>query len=95
MSGVITKQVVMSACKGASTGIGQAFADREKRPKIIFGSTTNRDYDDYAVAWAILYRRFGRSGVHREAAQKALRDICAVVHHSFVYRHGTMSGKLI
>jgi hypothetical protein len=78
--------LVISACKGASTGIGEAFASRDRRPKIIFGSITNRAYDDYAVAWAILYRRFGRSGVHREAAQKALRDICATVHHSFVYR---------
>lgn len=31
--------LVTSARKGASTGIGQAFADREKQPKIIFGST--------------------------------------------------------
>ncbi len=58
--------LVMSACQGASIGLAKSFAKREQRPKIIFGTTANRHYHDYAVAWAILYRRF-RYGVHRDA----------------------------
>jgi hypothetical protein len=78
--------LVMSTCCGGAAGIAEAFARKKKGPKIIFGSTDERSYGQYAVAWAILYRRFMLSGVHRDAAQKALRQICAVVHPSFIYR---------
>jgi hypothetical protein len=78
--------LVMSACCGASSGIAKAFARKASRPKIIFGTTEERGYSQFAVAWAILYRRFKLSGVRREAARRALRDICAVAHPSFLYR---------
>ncbi|MBY0250376.1 MAG: hypothetical protein K2X54_03175, partial [Methylobacterium organophilum] len=39
----------------------------------------------YVAAWALLYRRFKRSGIDRDAAQQALEDICAVVHKDFRY----------
>jgi hypothetical protein len=76
----------MSACCGASSGIGKAFASRTFRPKIIFGSTDSLSYSQYALAWTILYRRFMISGVNRNAARRALRDICAIVHPTFLYR---------
>ncbi len=75
----------MSACCGASSGIGRAFAKVQLRPDIIFGSTDARSYHDYAVAWAILYRIFLLRGVHRDAAQ-ALAHINAVVNPKFKYR---------
>ncbi|WP_426409227.1 hypothetical protein [Bradyrhizobium ganzhouense] len=77
--------LVMSACKGASSGISEAFADCDDRPEIIFGSRKSLNYDDYAVAWAILYRRLDMKSLRR-AAQLALREICAVVDPSFMYR---------
>jgi hypothetical protein len=77
--------LVMSACKGASSGISEAFAACEARPEIIFGSRKSLNYDDYAVAWAILYRRLDMKNL-RNAAQLALREMCAVVDPSFMYR---------
>jgi hypothetical protein len=73
--------LVMSACKGASSGITEAFATRDVRPEIIFGSKKNLHYDDYAVAWAILYRRLDMTNL-KTAAQLALREMCAVVDSS-------------
>jgi hypothetical protein len=81
------RALVMSACCGASSGIGEAFANARLRPDIIFGSKDPRDYHEYAVAWAILYRIFCLEGVNRDAAQKALAHINAVVHPS-MGRHG-------
>jgi hypothetical protein len=76
--------LVMSACCGASSELGQAFQRVSKRPKIIIGSTDRRYPAEYVAAWALLYRHFC-SGITRKAAQKALRDICAVVHRNFRY----------
>lgn len=80
------RALVMSACCGAASGIGHAFAQVKLRPNIIFGSTDARFYYDYAVAWAILYRVFLLEGVHRDAAQQALAHINAVVSPKFKYR---------
>jgi hypothetical protein len=77
--------LVMSACCGAATGLGKAFGGVSNRPKIIIGSTDPRPPADYVAAWGLLYRRFKRSGIHRDVAQAALRDICAVVHKHFRY----------
>jgi hypothetical protein len=73
--------LVMSACCGASSGIGNAFAKERLRPNIIFGSKDSRNYHDYAVAWAIMYRTFRLDGVHRDSAQKALAHIRADSDH--------------
>jgi hypothetical protein len=78
--------LVMSSCCGASSGIGNAFEKVKVRPNIIFGSTDSRYYDEYAVAWAILYRTFLNKKVTRDAAQDALAHITAVVEPSFRYR---------
>lgn len=80
------RALIMSACCGAASGIGRAFAKIRLRPNIIFGSTDERYYHEYAVAWAILYRVFLISGVHRDAAQQALAHINAVVNPRFKYR---------
>lgn len=80
------RALVMSACCGASSGIGEAFAEVRLRPDIIFGSKDARDYHDYAVAWAILYRIFCLDGVNRDTAQQALAHINAVVSPAFRYR---------
>jgi hypothetical protein len=85
-SGFGPKALVMSSCCGATSGIEDAFEKIKSRPNIIFGSTSSRYYHDYVVAWAILYRRFKRKGVTRVVAQEALKDICAVVHPTFIYR---------
>jgi hypothetical protein len=77
--------LVMSACCGAAAGIGEAFSQVMIRPNIIFGSTDERYFSEYAVAWALLYKEF-KSGVTRDAAQAALRKISAVVHEEFRYR---------
>lgn len=77
--------LVISACNGASSGLARAFSGVDKRPKIIIGSTDKRYPSDYVAAWALLYRRFKRSGIDRDAAQRALGDICAVVHKNFRY----------
>jgi hypothetical protein len=83
--GSCPKALVMSSCCGASTGVGTAFSRVTVKPNIIFGSTDERSFDEYAVAWAILYKEF-RDGVSREAAQSALKKICSSVHGEFRYR---------
>ena len=75
----------MSSCCGIAAGIGEAFKGVGKRPMIIFGSTDERSYAEYAVAWSILYKEF-ESGVTRDVAQAALKKIVAAVHPSFMYR---------
>jgi hypothetical protein len=77
--------LVMSACCGAASGLGQSFARVPIRPEIIIGSTDKRYPADYVAAWTLLYRRFKRSGINRDSAQRVLRDICAVVHKNFRY----------
>ena len=77
--------LVMSACNGASSGLARAFAGVSKRPNIIIGSTDELYPSDYVAAWALLYRLFKRKGIDRDSAQRALGDICAVVHKSFRY----------
>lgn len=77
--------LVMASCRGASSNLGRAFSEVAKRPEIIIGSTVDRYPTDYVAAWALLYRRFKRSGIDRDAAQQALEDICAVVHKDFRY----------
>jgi len=77
--------LVLAACKGASRGLVEAFAQAEKRPMIIVGSSDDRYPADYVAAWALLYRQFQRSGITRDTAQSALDSICAVVHKKFRY----------
>lgn len=76
----------MSACCGASSGIGKAFQEIDERPTIIFGSTEALDFSEYAVAWSILYHRFKTDGIRKPTAQLALQQITAVVHELFIYR---------
>jgi hypothetical protein len=75
----------MSACCGATDDLADEFEKAASRPKIIFGSTDERGYGEYAVAWTILYKLFRTDGVHRDAARKALRAIRAIVHRNFRY----------
>ena len=77
--------LVMAACNGASSNLAKAFSNVPKRPKIIIGSTDERYPADYVAAWTLLYRRFKRSGISRDVAQKVLEQICAVVHRNFRY----------
>jgi hypothetical protein len=77
--------LVMAACNGASPNLAKAFSNVPKRPKIIIESTDERYPADYVAAWALLYRRFERSGINRDAAQEVLEQICAVVHENFRY----------
>jgi hypothetical protein len=87
------KALVMSACCGATSGIRKAFENKPKKPNIIFGSSDERSYGEYAVAWAILYHRFKRDGIDRGSAQRALKDINAVVSDKFLYRRWSNSKK--
>ncbi len=80
------KALVMSACCGATSGIQKAFQKKSRRPEIIFGSSDERSYGEYAVAWAILYQHFKTDGVDKNAAQQALKEIHAVVADTFLYR---------
>ena len=77
---------VMSSCCGASSKIGAALTKASHRPEIIFGSTKNLGFSDYAAAWAIVCHRLQADGVSRDSARAALKQISAVVHESFVYR---------
>jgi hypothetical protein len=77
--------LVMSACCGAASGLGHAFAKVEKRPSIIIGSRDKRYPADYVAAWSLLYRAFKKSGIDQEVAQEVLEAICAVVHKNFRY----------
>jgi hypothetical protein len=78
--------LIMSACCGASSGIGEAFGKIEAGPAIIFGSTEPLNFSEYAVAWSILYHNFKTKGLTRSSSQTALQQMTAVVHKSFVYR---------
>jgi hypothetical protein len=77
--------LVMSSCCGAADGLADEFEKVKSRPKIIFGSTDERDYNEYAVAWTILYNLFHTDGVHRDVAREALRATSAIVHQNFRY----------
>ncbi len=77
--------LVMSSCYGAADGLADEFEKVKSRPKIIFGSTDERDYNEYAVTWTILYNLFRTDGVHRVVAREALRAINAIVHRNFRY----------
>ena len=78
--------LVMSACCGGSDGLAEAFEGKSRmRPNIIFGSTDARDYNEYALAWTILYNKFHSEGVHRDVAQEALKEIHATGGSSFRY----------
>jgi hypothetical protein len=87
------KALVMSACCGATSGLRSAFKNKSKRPEIIFGSSDERSYGEYTVAWAILYHRFKKEGINKESAQRALKDINAVVSDKFLYRRWSNSRK--
>jgi hypothetical protein len=71
--------LIMSACCGAASGLGDAFTRVSKRPSIIIGSTDKRYPADYVAAWSLIYRKFKRSGIDKETAQLVLEDVCAVV----------------
>lgn len=77
--------LVMSACCGASDGLREAFAAVSTRPDIIFGTTDARDYNEYALAWTILYNKFKAEGVDRDVAQQALKEIHATGGSTFRY----------
>ena len=79
------KALVMSSCWGAADDLADEFEKVTFRPDIIFGSTDPRFYNEYAVAWTILYNAFSEEGVHRDVARDALRSICAIAHENFRY----------
>lgn len=77
--------LIMSSCCGATDGLADEFEKVDSRPNIIFGSTDERYYNEYAVAWTILYDLFRKNGVRRDVARDALRAISAIVHPNFRY----------
>jgi hypothetical protein len=77
--------LVMSSCCGAADELANEFEKINNGPYIIFGSTDERNYNEYAVAWTILYNLFRTKGVHRDVAMEALRAIRAVAHNNFRY----------
>jgi hypothetical protein len=77
--------LVMSSCCAADNSLARAFRKVKARPDIIFGSTDERYYNEYAVAWTILYNLFRNKGVEQTVAQEALGCISAIVHPSFKY----------
>jgi hypothetical protein len=77
--------LVMSSCCGASDDLANEFEKVPWGPNIIFGSIDDRNYNEYAVAWTILYNLFKTKGVHRDVAREALRAIRAVAHNNFRY----------
>jgi hypothetical protein len=85
------KALVMSSCCGATRGIRKVFENKAKRPAIIFGSSDERSYGEYTVAWAILYHRFKEDGINKDSAQQALKEINAVVSDKFLYRRWSNS----
>jgi hypothetical protein len=87
------KALVMSACCGATSGIRKAFESTPQKPEIIFGSSDKRSYGEYTVAWAILYHRFKKAGIDKDSAQRALKEINAVVSDKFLYRRWSNSEK--
>jgi hypothetical protein len=87
------KALVMSSCCGATSGIRNAFKNKAERPEIIFGSSDERSYGEYTVAWAILYHRFKKNGINRGSAQQALKEINAVVSNKFLYRRWSTSQR--
>ena len=62
----------MSSCCGATDDLANEFEKIPYGPYIIFGSIDERNYNEYAVAWTILYNLFKTKGVHRDVAMEAL-----------------------
>jgi len=77
--------LIMSSCCGATDDLANEFEKIPYGPYIIFGSIDERNYNEYAVAWTILYNLFKTKGVHRDVAMEALRAIRAIVHNNFRY----------
>src|SRR5260370_25798589 len=77
--------LIMSSCCGATDDIANEFEKIPYGPYIIFGSIDERNYNEYAVAWTILYNLFKTKGVHRDVAMEALRAIRAIAHNNFRY----------
>ncbi|MET4349025.1 hypothetical protein [Bradyrhizobium sp. RT9a] len=79
------KALVMSSCWGAVDEIADEFEKVRFKPDIIFGATDDRCYNEYAVAWTILYNAFSQEGVDRDVAREALRAIYVTAHKNFRY----------
>ena len=77
--------LVMSSCWGGVDEIANEFEHVTQRPEIIFGPTDNRFYNEYAIAWTLLYNAFSEYGVERKVTQRVLREVCATAHKSFRY----------
>jgi hypothetical protein len=77
--------LVMSSCCGAVDDLADEFEKVANGPYIIFGSIDERKYNEYAVAWTILYNLFKTKGVHRDVAMEALRAIKAIAHNNIRY----------
>src|SRR5258705_3024327 len=75
----------MSSLCGATDDLANEFEKIPYGPYIIFGSIDERNYNEYAVAWTILYNLFKTKGVHRDVAMEALRAIRAIAHNNFRY----------
>lgn len=74
----------------------KSLQEKAKRPEIIFGSSDERSYGEYTVAWAILYRRFKKDGINKDSAKQALKEIHAVVSDKFLYRRwNTAQGEYV
>jgi hypothetical protein len=79
------RALIMSSCCGAADDLANEFEKIPYGPYIIFGSIDERNYNEYAVAWTILYNLFKTKGVHRDVAMEALRAIRAIAHNNFRY----------
>lgn len=77
--------LVMACCAGSSDMLLDEFVRQAHGPGIVFGSTENLAYDDYCIAWSMLYSKFRTGGIKITPAQEALQSIVATLHTSFRY----------
>jgi hypothetical protein len=86
----IPKALVISSCVGGDRGIARAFANRKRKPSVIFGAEGKRGrritFPGACISWPILYTLLARAGLTRDAFKDAVTKMNLITNHEFVYR---------
>ncbi len=82
--------LVLSSCAGGDGAIARVFAERERRPQVIFGAEgTGKHvltFPGACISWPILYTALATHGMNRKAFMDAVDKMNLITSHQFVYR---------
>jgi len=82
--------LVLSSCVGGDRGIARAFAERKRRPGVIFGAEADDEdvltFPTACITWPILYTSLATTGKNPKAFKDAVKKMNLIAPHRFVYR---------